>query len=594
MNKHKLYRYAFLISLSVLVLALSFVAPPLMRNVAQATAPNPAWWTDNNGYFSQYDDYYYKNGHYWQGQYFSGTGTVDSYLLSANATYDGVSAVGPRWGDQGVGDVYVYFTTDANASQEDEWQCTELSKRFLYLEYGVKSLSQTWGYNTVDKYSTTYPTQFYRVPNDGSAQLYPKPGDVISYGTSSPGHTAVVQSVGGEGGGNATVTLLEQNASGTGLTYQNFQNWQFQNGIDNDPNNTNTVTGWLTPLKWNDVSPSGTTPDSIYGMAASNGNNAWAAGYERVPGYNMKPVTYFNNGSGWTKYYPNNPNSNNHSLLYSIAGSSSDAWTVGEEDAGPTKTLAYHWTGSSWGNRVTSDNPGGTTISGHNNMLYSVAYAGTDVFAVGYYYNGSHNLPLIEKWTGTKFATQSASLPGSATDVTLKSVAFSSATDGWAVGSAWWYVGSTRNAYDVYYHYNGTNWTPTLGSASQGTLYGVTTVSGSEAWATGTQRSGSNTTPLITHYTSANGWQEDTSFNGHYPTTTYPLSIGSDSPSDVWIVGYSNGQSNTYTMHYNGSAWAQVTSPGSQVLQGVAVNSGTAWAGGWYGSGPSPQIFKSL
>jgi hypothetical protein len=143
------------------------------------------------------------------------------------------------------------------------------------------------------------------------------------------------------------------------------------------------------------------------------------------------------------------------------------------------------------------------------------------------------------------------------------------------------------------YQYNGSSWTGTLGSITHGNLKSVTTVSDSEAWAVGVQGS-SNNTPLIMHYTSANGWQEDTSFNGSYPTGAYLISIGSDSPSDVWIVGYSNGQSNTFTMHYNGSAWAQVTSPGSKVLQGVAVNSGTAWAGGWTGSGPSPQIFKSL
>ena len=408
---------------------------------------------------------------------------------------------------------------------------------------------------------------------------------------------------------SAPFTNGTQNGANPNLNYSTDSAEMTSDGTQNGevlstPSTPNSTTNGFTAYycdpstgcstAWNNVSPSGMTNGSLYGMAAISATSAWATGYEQVPGYNKKPVAYFNNGSGWTKYYPNNPNSNNHSLLHSIAGSSSDAWTVGEEQAGPTKTLAYHWTGSSWGNRVTSDNPGGTTIIGHNNILYSVAYAGTDVFAVGYYYNGSHNLPLIEKWTGTKFATQSASLPGSATDANLYGVAFSSATDGWAVGSAQWYVGSTRYAYDVYYHYDGTNWTPTLGSVNTGVLYGVTVLPSGEAWATGSQ--GTSNTPLIMHYTNGN-WTQDTRFNGSYPTGTHLLSVSADSSSDVWIVGYATGP---YTMHYNGASWSQVSTPsvsGSTQLQGVAVNSGVAWAGGFNipsGYNPYPIMFMSL
>src|SRR5258708_39139239 len=132
MHTHKSYRLFIVISVILLVSALSF----FKVKTAYAPAPNPYWWLDNNNAFSQYDDYQYKNGHTWQGQSFQGTAAelspspaVDSFLLSTNATYDGVPAVGPRWGDQGVGDVYLYFTPDASASQEDEWQCTELVKR---------------------------------------------------------------------------------------------------------------------------------------------------------------------------------------------------------------------------------------------------------------------------------------------------------------------------------------------------------------------------------------------------------------------------------------------------------------------------------
>jgi hypothetical protein len=291
MRTHNLYRLFIAVSSTLVLLTVAFITASIIPVVdrAFATAPNPSWWVDNNGSFSQYDDYQYKNGRTWQGNYYPGTisldSGVDSYLLSTNASYDGVAAIGPRPLGDNEPDVNVYFTSDANASQENEWECTELVKRFLYLEYGVRSIP-AYGYQVVDNYSSPtlgYPSQFYKIPNDGNAKLYPKPGDVLSYNSvgGDAGHTALVQSVTNQSSGSATVQLIEQNASGTGLTYQTFSNWQFQNGIDDDVNNSHTVRDWLTPLKWINNSPSGTTKDDIYAMAASSATNVWAAGQEK-------------------------------------------------------------------------------------------------------------------------------------------------------------------------------------------------------------------------------------------------------------------------------------------------------------------------
>ncbi len=250
MGTHKI-RFLFTVASMMLIASGLFF---FNVKASYATAPNPYWWLDNSTppNFSQYDDYKYKNGHTWQGNSYSGTTTVDSYILSTNASYDGVAAVGPRWGDQGVGDVYLYFTPDASASREDEWQCTELVKRFLFLEYGSRSLGNTNGYQVVDNYSTTYPTMYKKVVNDSTNttnQIYPKAGDILSYnqvGTDG-GHTALVTSVTNQSGGSATVQLIEQNASASGIFSQTFSNWQFQNGRDNDPTDTgHTVEAWRT------------------------------------------------------------------------------------------------------------------------------------------------------------------------------------------------------------------------------------------------------------------------------------------------------------------------------------------------------------
>ncbi len=588
--------HLFITTASLILLSVVSFVIPFKGNIAYATAPNPSWWVDNNGYFSQYDDYQYKNGRTHQGTFYSGSG-VDSYLLSTNASYDGVTAVGPRPAFDGVSDVAAYFTTDANASQELEWECTELVKRSLYLEYGVASLGSTYGYQVVDNYSTTYPTQFYKIANNGTAKLYPKPGDVLSYGTTSPGHTALVQSITNQSNGNATVQLVEQNSSASGITNQDFNNWQFQNGIDNDPNNTSTVSGWLTPLKWINKSPSGTTSDYIYSVAASSPTSIWAAGSEKPSGQSLQPVTYYNNGSGWTKYMPPGNGIYNEQHLTGIASSTSgDTWTVGWYYNGSrVVTLAYHWNSSTntW-SKVTSDNPSSTSY----NYLTGVAIDNSgNIYATGYY---SSYQPLIEKWNGTKFAQQTISLPSGYTSVQLNSIAFSSATNGWAVG----FASNSSGFSHVIYHYDGSSWTPTVGSITHGDLLSVTIVSDSEAWAVGHQGT-SNNVPLILHYTNGS-WSEDTSFNGHYPTGTNLQAVGTDGTDDVWVVGYINSTTNHFfTMHYNGSSWAQVTAPSISSsnwydwnLSSVAVNSGVAFAGGYWSatstSNYNPLIFQSL
>ena len=77
-----------------LVLALSF-RKSLNIKVAEATAPTPAWWVDNNGSFSQYDTYQFNNGRTHQGTFYSGYGT-DSNIISTNSSYDGVGLLGQQ------------------------------------------------------------------------------------------------------------------------------------------------------------------------------------------------------------------------------------------------------------------------------------------------------------------------------------------------------------------------------------------------------------------------------------------------------------------------------------------------------------------
>ena len=72
-------------------------------------------------------------------------------------------------------------------SQENEFQCTELVKRYLYLVYGLQSMGGTNGNQVVDNYTAKYPNIFHKVVNDanssnlsnGRLHMTPAEGDVL-------------------------------------------------------------------------------------------------------------------------------------------------------------------------------------------------------------------------------------------------------------------------------------------------------------------------------------------------------------------------------------------------------------------------------
>jgi len=409
--------------------------------------------------------------------------------------------------------------------------------------------------------------------------------------------------------GSATFTNDTQNGANPQHSYwTDYINMFADDGVTiiSTPSNPNgTTDGFSTyycgsstgcSTAWSNNSPSGTTSDSIQAMAASSTSNVWAAGYETPANFHTQPVTYLNNGSGWTKYSPTSKGSTSNQYLYGIATSSTDAWTGGyyTTSSGYIQTLAYHWTGSSWGSAVTSANPGGSTCT---NQFNAVALDSSSTpWAAGYYWcNGSNSEPMIQKWNGTQFVNQTLTLPSGGGQ--LNGISFSPSY-GWAGG----YSSGTGASYLIY-KYNGSSWSsPTIGSISNAVLKSVAAISDTEAWAVGYQPNGAGSKPLILHTTDGGStWTEDTSFASSYPAgTTWLKSVAADSSSDVWIVGYNCNSACTtfYTMHNSGNGWSQVATPsisGSNALIGVSVNSGVAWAGGSnYQSISSPITFKSL
>lgn len=468
-----------------------------------------------------------------------------------------------------------------------EWECAELVKRFLYVAHDVDAIS-AHGANIVEEYVAEYPGKFRAITNDGNTHVFPKAGDILSYSGGTFGHTALVTDINitDASAGDATLTLVEQNADLSGTTTQLVDNWVIQGDVD-DPTaaGDDTVTAWLNPLTWNDDSPTTTSPTAFYAIDASSLSNIWTVGHEMPSGNTRKPVAYKSSGSGWTRYAPSPVNSTGHHELHGLTVvNSTDVWAVGQYTANGIKTLAYRWNGTSWSQKTTV-NPGGTMA----NYLFGVDNDGTgNIFAVGYYAQPNQiTLPLIQKSTGGNFTAQSAQLPSGVTSAQLSSVAMSSATNGWAVGNG--YSGGTF--YDLVYTYNGTTWTGSLGSVFRGNLKSVVALSDTEAWAVGMQGA-SNNIPLIMHYTSGGGWQEDSSFT--FPTGTVLHSISADATNDVWVVGHISGS--PLILHYNGTNWVQVATPGGTgQLKGVVANSYQAWSSGYagsYSSNPVSLMFK--
>src|SRR5512140_90277 len=175
--------------------------------------PVPAWWDgdcDANNYATV------------QG--------FASYRLGA--VYLGMPACGPRpWAD-GVEGVLVQFTPGGWGVLE--WECVELSMRFLYLKYGIN----TYGANG-SQVVWNYPgSLLVKIPN-GTVARAPLPNDVLSYGsTSTWGHTSVVTASSVDASGNGTITVIEENASVSGSHTLSVSNWTVAG-------NAGSVSGWL-------------------------------------------------------------------------------------------------------------------------------------------------------------------------------------------------------------------------------------------------------------------------------------------------------------------------------------------------------------
>ena len=177
------------------------------------------------------------------------------------AVFDGLVSCGPGPTSADQADKLVRFTPSSWG--EYEWECVELSMRWMYLAWGVHPYPAD-GYDTVSDYAATRATSnpdgpsLETVPNPTPGRV-PQPGDVVSTAptTDDPlGHTAVVSSTAVDSTGDGTITLIQDNGGGGNDGWVTYPVHSFTVG--------DGVTAWLHDPAWSVQSP-------LYGFVRTSG-----------------------------------------------------------------------------------------------------------------------------------------------------------------------------------------------------------------------------------------------------------------------------------------------------------------------------------
>src|SRR5437867_1996850 len=166
----------------------------------------------------------------------------------------------------------------------------------------------------------------------------------------------------------------------------------------------------------------------------------------------------------------------------------------------------------------------------------------------------------------------------------LSGVAGTSSTDVWAVG-----YNAILPAPGLILHWDGSTWTQVPEPIDGVSLYDVTAVSPTDAWAVGRIY---DVPPLILHWDGATWQQSATPIPGTYIDL---YGVSAVSSTDVWAVGtYTDQQGfgRSLNMHWDGTAWSVIHAP-LGVLYGVsALSADDVWAVGY--SSPAPFTAQPL
>jgi hypothetical protein len=322
-----------------------------------------------------------------------------------------------------------------------------------------------------------------------------------------------------------------------------------------------TLVEHLVNNKWQVVpspQPAGTQYASLAGTTGTSGHDVWAVGSSTTSNGSSQTLIEHWNGAHLNIVSSPNPQGSRGSFLTAVTSvSKNDVWAVGVNNAsdGTTGTLIERWNGQSW-QIVSSPNVGS------DSFLEAVsAVSKNDVWAVGEssdFNNSNNESALIEHWNGYAWEIIPDAAPAG---TILKGVSAISKNDVWAVG--YYFNGSVEAA--VIERWNGQSWhlVATPASSQDDFLMAVSAVSHNDVWAVGSAHSqGHDYTTLIEHW-NGHAWSIVSSPNPNGSTSSGLNGVAGISHKNAWTVGsgFGPGLSITLTEHWNGHAWSIVSSP---------------------------------
>jgi hypothetical protein len=219
--------------------------------------------------------------------------------------------------------------------------------------------------------------------------------------------------------------------------------------------------GW-DGTQWS-TSPAGTFPsDALFtGVDTLADGSAWAAGFQRTAAGTRQTLIEQESGGTWTPVAsPDDGTATTDNSLMAIAGTQATGlWAVGWRES-PTGLqpliLRYDTTQPSptW---VSVTGAGGVPAPGTiDTVLTGVdVLSASDVWAVGYYFDGGVNQPLALHWDGSTWSN--SPVPGAGM---LRKVRALAPDNVWAAGTFYNANASVPSYQSLVEHFDGTAWTP--------------------------------------------------------------------------------------------------------------------------------------
>ena len=313
-------------------------------------------------------------------------------------------------------------------------------------------------------------------------------------------------------------------------------------------------------------------------VSATSASNAWAVGAAGSRRWEHTVILRWN-GTRWSKVASPDPGSFGSSLSAVSATSRTSAWAVGiyrGSSAFASTALILHWNGTDW------SKAGSPVPDVHSELTAVSGVSASSAWAVGWYTAIGANRSLILHWNGTRWSKVPSPDPCPYGNY-LSAVSATSPTSAWAVGYCYLHSGSRT----MILHWNGTRWSrvpsPSPGAGSR--LTGVAALSGTAAWAVGSDDSGS----LILRWNGTRWTRVASPDPG--PGGNYLSAVSAASRTSAWAVGRYGATPDTFrtlTLHWDGTRWTKVASPGHETnshdffgLNGVSATAGAiAWTVG--------------